>query len=78
MIPYNTLKKQYTKLIADRLCIVQDDLSPTELEIISISFELFQDKLSDMKIKDDEIYRLTIELANLKASLDDTGTDYDE
>ncbi len=77
-IPYHTLKEQYIKLVADRLLMSVDDFTSTELEIISISFELFEDKLSDIKTLNEENYKLTIELKNLKSSLDDKDYNFDE
>ncbi len=72
-----TLKEKYTKLIADSVTICIEDLSDTEKAIIEKTFELFQEKMDDLKIANDEVKRLTIELANLRAMLDDTSNDYD-
>ena len=42
-----------------------------EKEIIEIGYELFTDKLEDIKILNDELKRVSLELANLKAYSDD-------
>ena len=70
------MKEQYKKTIADRLSISVDDLSETELQIIEITFDIFDARLEDIQILTDENKRISIELANLKASLDDK--DYGE
>lgn len=73
-----TLKKQYTKLLADSITVSVEDLQPNEISLIDKSFDLFIEKLEDLKIANDEVKRLSIELANLKAMSDDTETNYDE
>jgi hypothetical protein len=62
-----SLKERYIKLIADRVTISIEDLTESEKGIIDESFELFQEKMDDLKIANDEVKRLTIELANYKA-----------
>jgi hypothetical protein len=62
-----SLKERYIKLIADRVTISIEDLTESEKSIIDESFELFQEKMDDLKIANDEVKRLTIELANYKA-----------
>ena len=64
---FQTLKEQFTKLMADHITVSLDDLTTTEIELINKAFEMFSDKLEDIKIGNDEIRRLSIELANLKA-----------
>jgi hypothetical protein len=66
-----TLKERYTKLIADRLTISLEDLTESEKAVIDESFELFEEKMDDLKIANDEVKRLTIELANHKAMNED-------
>lgn len=65
------LRNLYIKTIADKISVSVEDLIQSELDIINASFDIFQERLSDMSLKDKEIYRLNIELANLKSSLDD-------
>jgi hypothetical protein len=43
-----------------------------------VTYELFEEKLGDMKILQDEINRLSLELANLKASNDNSDYEYDD
>lgn len=73
-----SLKEQYIKLLADSITVSVEDLQPNELSLIAKSFDLFSEKLDDLKIANDEIKRISIELANLKAMSDDTETNYDE
>ena len=68
---FKTLKEQYTDLIINRVCISKDDLTDSEKEIIEIGYELFIDKLEDIKILHGELKRVSLELANLKAYSDD-------
>lgn len=66
-----SLKDQYIKLLSDRISVSVEDLTDNEAKLIDESYYLFKDKLDDMKILNDEIKRLSIELANLKAMNDD-------
>lgn len=61
------MKEKYKKLLADHVSISLEDLTPSEIGIIDKSFELFDDKLNDIKTLNDEVKRLSIELANVKA-----------
>lgn len=62
-----TLKERYTKLISDKLTISLEDLTESEKTVINESFELFEEKMDELKIANDEVKRLSIELANYKA-----------
>lgn len=62
-----TLEEEYRKLLADFITVSIEDLTINELQLITKSFVLFKDKLSDIKILEDDMYRLKIELANIKA-----------
>ena len=72
------LKEQYFKLLADHITISVEDLTDTESSLISKSYELFQDKLEDIKILNDEVKRISLELANLKAMQDNNDYSQDE
>lgn len=65
------MKPEYVKLILKKVDIKLEDLTPTELEIINFSFDLWNEKLQDLKILQDENKRIVIELLNLKAMLED-------
>jgi DNA mismatch repair ATPase MutS len=73
-----TLKERYTELIINKLSISYDDLTNTEKDIINLTYELFEEKLDDIKILNDEIKRISLELANLKSYQDDSDYGYDE
>ena len=69
---FTSLEDQYRKMMADYITVSVDDLSINERTLILKSLELFKDKLRDIKVLDDEIKRLSLELANLKAMNDDS------
>jgi len=62
-----TLKEKYIKLLADHITVSVEDLTKNELDLINLSYVLFKDKLEDIKTGNDEVKRLSIELANYKA-----------
>jgi hypothetical protein len=72
-----SLKDKYIKLLASKITVSVDDLTDNELKLINESFELFDEKLDDIKILNDELKRVNIELINLKAMHDDSENDYD-
>ena len=72
-----SLKDKYVKLLSGRITVSIDDLTDNELKLINESFELFSEKLDDIKILKDELKRVSIELANLKAMQDDSENDYE-
>jgi len=74
----DSLKDKYIKLLADKITVSVDDLTDNELKLINESFELFSEKLDDIKILKDELRRISIELANLKSMRDDSDNDYDD
>lgn len=62
-----TIREQFTKLLADHITVSVEDLQSTEVALINKAFEMFDDKLTDIKVANDEVKRLTLELSNLKA-----------
>jgi hypothetical protein len=68
---FKSLKEQYYDLVTNRILVSKDDLTETETRIIEFGFELMEEKLEDIKILKDDIKRLSIENANLKAYNDD-------
>jgi hypothetical protein len=73
-----SLKDKYIKLLSGKITVSVDDLTENELKLINESFELFEEKLDDIKILKDELKRISIELVNLKAMQDDSENDYDD
>ena len=73
-----SLKDKYVKLLSGRITVSVDDLTDNELKLINESFELFSENLDDIKILKDELKRVSIELANLKAMQDDSENDYED
>jgi len=66
------LKKEYTKLLITSISVSLEDLTDNEKTLIEKSFELFEEKRDDLKIANDEVKRLSIELANHKAMNEDS------
>ncbi len=71
-----SLKDRYVKLLASKITVSIDDLTDNELKLINESFELFSEKLDDIQILKDEVKRVSVELANLKAMQDDSDNEY--
>lgn len=78
MFRFKSLKDRYRELILSKVFIKEEDLTEEESHIIDVTYELFEEKLQDMKILQDEINRLSVQLANLKASNDDNDYEYDD
>ena len=76
--PFKSLKDRYKELILSKVFIKEDDLTEEESLIIDVTYELFKEKLDDLKILQDEIVRLTIQNANLKSSMDNNDYEYDD
>ena len=64
-------KEEYIDGVLNYLLIKREDLSETEKEIIDYSFSVLKERLEDIKLLNDEVVRLNIELANLKSYNDD-------
>lgn len=65
------MREEFTKTLADHITVSVEDLNETELALINKAFSIFQDRLADLKAQQDEVKRLNIELANLRAMKDD-------
>jgi hypothetical protein len=74
---FKSLKEQYIELMANKISVSLEDLTDNEMTIIESGFNLFSEKLEDIKILNDENKRISIELANLKAYRDNSDI-YDE
>lgn len=73
----NWIKEHYFKYLSNKILVKADDLTENELKLISFGFELFNEKLDEINLLNDEIKRLNIELSNLKAMRDDSDySDY--
>lgn len=67
MSKFLSLRDQYFKTIADKMSISLEDLTDTEKEAIGYCFNIFNDRLEDIKELTEQNKRLSIELANEKA-----------
>lgn len=68
---FKSPKEKYTEGVLNHLLIKMEDLTDTEKEIINYSFSVLKERLEDIKLLNDEVVRLNIELANLKSYNDD-------
>ena len=68
---FKSPKEKYTEGVLDHLLIKMEDLTETEKEIINYSFSVLKERLEDIKLLNDEVVRLNIEIANLKSYNDD-------
>lgn len=73
-----SLKDKYVKLLASKITVSVDDLTDNELKLIEESFELFTEKLQDITLLNDELRRVNVELANIKAMYDDSENHYED
>ena len=69
-----TPKEKYTEGVLNFLLIKKEDLTDTEKEIINYSFSVLEERLEDIKLLNDEVKRLNIELANMRSY--DDNNDY--
>ena len=72
---FKTLKERYIEMMSNRISVSVEDLTDNELSIINYGFELFSEKMEDIKILQDENRRISVELSNLKAFNDDLFDD---
>jgi hypothetical protein len=68
---FQTPKEEYIDGVLNYLLIKKEDLTDSEKEIINYSFSVLKERLEDIKLLNDEVVRLNIELANLKSYNDD-------
>jgi hypothetical protein len=71
---FKTPKEEYTDGVLNYLLIKKEDLTDSEKEIINYSFSVLKERLEDIKLLNDEVKRLNIELANIKSY--DDNKDY--
>ena len=65
------LKKEYIKIISERVALKEADFSHTEKEIVNLGFDMVKEKIDEIRELNEEIIRLKIEISNLKAYADD-------
>ena len=65
------LKKEYIKIISEKISLKEDDFSHIEKEIVNLGFDMVKEKIGEIRDLNDEIIRLKIEILNLKAYNDD-------
>lgn len=65
------LKKEYTRIISEKISLKEADFSHTEKEILNIGFNMVKEKIDEIRELNDEIIRVKIEILNLKSYSDD-------
>lgn len=65
------LKKQYIKIISEKITLNEEDFSHIEKEIVNLGFNMVKEKIDEIRELNEEIIRLKIEISNLKAYNDD-------
>ena len=65
------IKKEYYKIMCNKLSLSEDDLTNNEKILIEFSYSLFNEKMEDIQILKDENRRISIELSNIKTYIDD-------
>lgn len=65
------LKKEYIKIVSQRILLKEEDFSHTEKEIVNLGFDMVKEKIDEIRELNDEIIRIKIEISNLKAYADD-------
>lgn len=64
------LKKEYTRIISEKISLKVADFSHTEKEILNIGFDIVKEKIDEIRELNDEIIRVKIEISNLKSYSD--------
>ena len=72
---FKTLKQRYTEMMANKISVSIEDLTDNEKSLIDAGYELFSEKMEDIKLLNDDLRRVSIELANLKSYKDDFNRD---
>lgn len=62
-------------MMSDKITISVEDLTENEKTLIEFSFTIFTEKLDEIKLLNDDIKRLSIELSNLKSYMEDLDDD---
>jgi hypothetical protein len=69
---FESLRDQYMSLMAKHMGLSDArNMSEYQINLAAYGFELFEDKLNDIKTLEDEVRRLNIELLNERAMNDD-------
>ncbi len=61
--------------MCDKLSLSYEDLTENEILLINSGYIIFEEKMDDIKILNEEIRRVSIELANLKSYTEDIEND---
>jgi hypothetical protein len=72
---FKSLKEQYIEMMANKISVSIEDLTENEKNIIEAGYQLFSEKMEDIKILNGENRRISIELVNLKSFSEDLFRD---
>ena len=61
--------------MCDKLSLSYEDLTENEILLSNSGYIIFEEKMDDIKILNEEIRRVSIELANLKSYTEDIEND---
>ena len=61
--------------MCDKLSLSYEDLTENEILLINSGYIIFEEKMDDIKILNEEIRRVSIELENLKSYTEDIEND---
>lgn len=62
-------------MMSDKLSLSIEDLTDNENTLIEFGFTIFMEKMEEIKLLNDEIRRISIELSNLKSYVEDLDQD---
>jgi len=66
-----SIKDRYLDLICQKLLIEKKDLTETEIKIIEIGYDLFDEKMDEIDLLKKELRKVTTDLLNMKHYNDD-------
>ena len=70
-----SLKDRYIETMANKISVSLEDLTENEKRLIEEGYILFSERMEDIKILEDEVKRVSIELSNLKSYNEDLFND---
>ena len=70
-----SLRDRYIETMANKISVSLEDLTENEKRLIEEGYILFSERMEDIKILEDEVKRVSIELSNLKSYNEDLFND---
>ncbi len=69
------MRPEYIKYISDKIQIPIEELTYTEMEIINVTFDLYREKMDDIRMLNHDIKKLQKAYIDLKRSTNDLNDD---